>query len=248
MGLRDWFGRASGVPRQVRHGGMLDLRFEADVSQSRMRVDAPDELVVDYTRTMLAALLLQPAPRRIGMVGLGGGSQAKFCLRHLPGAAVEAFEADPRVAAMRGDFRVPDDPRLTVTVGDAAALLPARRGAFDLLLVDGYDVSGIPAALSTQRFVDDCRDALGPCGALASNLYCDDHAAHFARLRRAFGARCLLLDEPRQANRVAFAWREGVDPVRASGRAAPPLMDRVAQGQLATGMRRLAAALATHGR
>ena len=56
------------------------------VTQSRMRAGAPDELVVDYTRTMLGALLLHPAPRRIGMVGLGGGSQAKFCLRHLPQA------------------------------------------------------------------------------------------------------------------------------------------------------------------
>ena len=53
MGLLDRLLRRRGPPRLVRHGDLLDLRFETGVAQSRMRVDAPDELVVDYTRTML---------------------------------------------------------------------------------------------------------------------------------------------------------------------------------------------------
>lgn len=232
MGLRDWLRRRRGAPQQVRRGDLLDLRFEAGVTQSRMRIDAPDELVVDYTRTMLGALLLQPAPRRIGLVGLGGGSQAKFCLRHLPDARIEAFEIDPRVLAMRRDFHVPEDDRLHVVHGDASLLVPQRRGAYDLLLIDGYDTSGIPAALSTQAFIDACRDALDTRGALATNLFCAEHAGHFARLQRAFGANVLLLDEPRQSNRVGFAWREGVHADAVSEQAARAMLDPVARGQL----------------
>lgn len=245
MGLLDRLLRRRGPPRLVRHGDLLDLRFETGVAQSRMRVDAPDELVVDYTRTMLGALLLRPSPRRIGVVGLGGGSQVKFCHRHLPDACIEAFEIDPRVLAMRREFRIPDDDsRLRVREGDAADLLPRRRGAYDLLLVDGYDTTGIPAALSTQRFIEDCRDALDAVGVLASNLYCADHAAHFARLRRAFGADVLLLDEPRQSNRVAFAWREGVDPRKADPARALAMLDATAAAQLAPVLERVKQAFA----
>lgn len=241
MGLRDWL-RRRGRPRLVRHGELLDLRFESGVTQSRMRADAPDELVVDYTRTMLGALLLHPAPRRIGMVGLGGGSQAKFCLRYLPDAQIEAFEIDPRVLAMRADFHVPDDPRLQVVRGDAARWLPRRRAAYDVLLVDGYDTSGIPAALSTQAFVDACRDALDVRGVMATNLFAADHAEHVARLCRAFGDRVLLLEEPRQSNRVGLAWREGVQAGGADVEAALPA-DPAARRQLADAFERVSAAL-----
>lgn len=244
MGLRDWLPRRSGAPRQVRHGDMLDLRFENGVAQSRMRIGAPDELVVDYTRTMLGALLLHPAPRRIGMVGLGGGSQAKFLLRHLPRARTEAFEIDPRVLAMRRDFLIPNDDRLQLVQADAAQLMPQRRGAYELLLVDGYDTSGIPAALSTQAFIDDCRDALGPDGVLATNLFTAGHVEHFARLQQAFGSRVLLLDEPRQSNRVAFAWREAVDPARVDVQAALEAVSPIAHATLAPVFERVAQALA----
>jgi len=178
------------------------------VSQSQMVTRDPDRLLIDYTRTMLGALVLAPRPREIGMVGLGGGSQAKYCYRHLPGARIEVAENNPHVVALRRKFRVPgDDARFRVVVDDGARFVQQRRGRFDLLLVDGYDETGIPAALSTQPFYDDCQASLADGGAAAFNLYCADAAAHVARLQRAFGEdRVVVVEEPRQSNRVAIAW------------------------------------------
>ena len=186
----------------------LELRFKAGTAQSRMSRWAPDRLMVDYTRTMLGALLLVPRPATVGMVGLGGGSQAKFLHRHLRDARLLVFENDPGVLALRGHFRIPkDDARLEVRLADAARELSAHREAFDLLLVDGYDVDGIPEALSTQRFYADCRASLRVGGAMAVNLYDTAHAEHLHRIRIAFGASNVhVVDEPRQSNRVAFAW------------------------------------------
>ena len=183
----------------------LELRFKAGTAQSRMSRWAPDRLVVDYTRTMLGALLLVPRPTTVGMVGLGGGSQAKFLHRHLRDARLIVFENDPGVLALRDDFRIPkDDVRLEVRLADAARELPAHREAFDLLLVDGYDVDGIPEVLSTQRFYVDCRDSLRAGGAMAVNLY---DTAHVHRIRIAFGAANVrVVEESKQSNRVAFAW------------------------------------------
>src|SRR5690606_21254310 len=185
-----------------------DLQFEGGVSQSRMRTFRPGQLAVDYTRTMMASLLWQPRPALVGMVGLGGGSQVKFCHRHLPHTRMEVAEINPQVIALRRTFRVPDDDaRLRVHLADGARFVRDWAGRFEILLVDGYDQTGIPAALSSQEFYDDCRDALVPGGVLASNLYSTDAAGHMDRLQRAFGReRVWMVEEPRQSNRVAFAW------------------------------------------
>jgi spermidine synthase len=211
---RFWRDRDESVPPHLRRPFIrrrwrtTELQFAHGVSQSRMLTFDPDRLLIDYTRTMLGALVLVPQPRSIGMVGLGGGSQAKFCYRHLPEARIEVVENNPHVLALRGKFRVPDDDaRFRVILDDAARFLRERRAHYDLLLVDGYDETGIPEVLSTQQFYDDCRAALTGNGAMAINLYCNDARRHIERLRRSFGARrVVVVEEMRQSNRVALAW------------------------------------------
>lgn len=196
------------MPRIKRGWRFTELQFTGGVSQSRMRTFRPGELLIDYTRTMMASLLFRPQPALIGMIGLGGGSQAKFCHRHLQRTRVEVAENNPHVLALRRSFRVPaDDARLRVMLADGAAFVRENKARFDILLVDGYDESGIPAALSSQAFYDDCRDALAPGGVLAGNLYATDFEDHVRKLRRSFGRdRVWVLEEARQSNRVAFAW------------------------------------------
>ena len=60
------------------------LYFTQANLQSVMSLDEPDALIAAYTRKMMAFLLFNPAPKRITMIGLGGGSLAKFCYRNLP--------------------------------------------------------------------------------------------------------------------------------------------------------------------
>ena len=60
----------------------LELQFRGDVTQTRMSRWFPQRLHIGYTRTMLAALWLHPQPQRIGIIGLGGGAQTKFCHRN----------------------------------------------------------------------------------------------------------------------------------------------------------------------
>src|SRR5690606_28578564 len=72
-----------------------DLQFAGGESQSRMRTFQPGHLLIVYSRTMMAALLFRPQPALIGMIGLGGGSQAKFCHSHVPATRVEVAENNP---------------------------------------------------------------------------------------------------------------------------------------------------------
>jgi spermidine synthase len=78
-------------------GALRYLHFDFDKVQSLMHCDYPDALCLRYTRKMMAFLLFKPRPRRILMLGLGGGSLAKFCYRHLPSATITVVEIDPHV-------------------------------------------------------------------------------------------------------------------------------------------------------
>jgi spermidine synthase len=235
------------VRRSWRH---VSLQFTRTEAQSRMLAWRPDQLVVDYTRTMMGVLLFRPQPGCIGMVGLGGGSQAKFCYRHLPRARIEVVEISPEVVALRDAFRVPrDDGRFRVVVDDGARFVRACRGRFDVLLVDGYDAAGIAPALSTPEFYADCRAALADDGVMAVNLFGDDWPRHLAMIRHAFGRSVLAVREPRQSNRVVFAWvGQPIPPEQWPAlreRRAARTLDRRARRQLAPVFDRIAAAAAT---
>src|SRR5262245_31692994 len=49
------------------------LHFDLDAVQSAMDLQRPDRLCLSYTRKMMAFLLFNRAPRRILLLGLGGG-------------------------------------------------------------------------------------------------------------------------------------------------------------------------------
>ena len=68
-------------PFIVDDGCTRQLYFSGCFVQSSMRLDDPFDLDFAYTRKMMAFLLFVPDPGHVLMVGLGGGSLAKFCHR-----------------------------------------------------------------------------------------------------------------------------------------------------------------------
>jgi hypothetical protein len=62
-------------------GRMLSLHFEISSIQSRMSRDDPVALQLACTQAMMGFLLFVPAPARMLMLGLGGGSLAKEIVR-----------------------------------------------------------------------------------------------------------------------------------------------------------------------
>jgi spermidine synthase len=191
-------------------GNVKSLHFTRSELQSRMNRLHPWHLEVDYTRTMMGFLLLQPAPASIGMVGLGGGSLAKFCYRELPDCSTTAVENNPHVIALRREFEVPDDDaRFQVVAADGAVFVKTKVAAFDVLLIDGFDHNGQSAALCTQGFYDDCFAALKADGVLVVNLHHDDadYGLWAGRVSRSFGGNAVEVLAPEKSNSIVFASR-----------------------------------------
>jgi spermidine synthase len=199
--------------------GVRHLHVGGEAIQSAMRLEDPFALELDYTRCMMAFLLFHPEPRRALMIGLGGGSLAKFFHRRLPGLRTHVVEYDERViATARALFHVPaDDARLRIEHGDGAEALAPE--CCDLLVVDGFEDEAASSTLVSQAFFDAAWCALEEPGILVMNVMDDDRCLdrHLQRLERAFGGAVLAFRSLRDPNIVvlalkgapgAVAWRE----------------------------------------
>lgn len=77
------------------------LHFSISDVQSCMHWQDPVALVPQYSRTMRGFLLLHRTPRQIALVGLDGGSLAKFRHHHLPDTQIEVVAINHHVIALR---------------------------------------------------------------------------------------------------------------------------------------------------
>lgn len=211
--------------------GLRTLHFDSGWMQGAMRIGRPWELALEYTRVMMAVLLLRegggeatgypPAspsrglreasrfPRDVLLIGLGAGSLAKFLYRHAPSARITALEIDERVAeAARQHFGLPDDAqRLQVVIGDGADYVRSTDQTFDLIMVDGFNERAHPGDLNTLPFYQACRARLGGQGLLAVNLIglCPGVKGGFAHIEEAFDHRAMLFPRCASGNSIAFA-------------------------------------------
>ena len=142
-------------------GDRRRLEFQPGMVQSEMLLSRPDHLLLRYARAMMCFTLFVPRPRHILMVGLGGGSLLKFCHRHLPDARITVLELRADVIALRGQFMLPpDDARLRIIETDAVSYIRQHPGCADVLLLDGYDETGLPPALAARASMP---TACAPC-------------------------------------------------------------------------------------
>lgn len=196
------------VPFVHEENGSKSLYFSIDQLQSRMCRSRPNELELDYTRMMMGFLLFNRHPRRIAMIGLGGGSLAKYCYHTLTDCNITVVEINPHVIALRKEFMVPDDDeRFQVVEADGADFVREANAKFDVLVVDGYDYKGQPAQLCSRKFYVNCAKTLSDQGILVANL----HAYHKAyvvlldRLSQVFGGNVAELAANKGGNVVVFA-------------------------------------------
>jgi spermidine synthase len=187
--------------------GVRSLHVGGEAIQSAMRIADPHALALDYTRCMMAFLLFHPEPREALMIGLGGGSLAKFFHRRLRATRVRAVELDARIVeAARRHFALPaNDARLRVEVGDGAEALSPE--CCDVLLVDAFQDELHVPQLASPEFYDGAFLALAERGVMVVNFMDDDPKFDrtLQRLERAFGGAVLALPALYDPNVIVLA-------------------------------------------
>jgi spermidine synthase len=206
------FARTYTKPFIVDCGLQRRLQFGLYTVQSSMHREHPDRLSLAYTRKMMLFLLFNRAPARILLLGLGGGSLAKFCYRHLPGAAITTVEVNPDVIALREAFRIPsDDDRFRVICANGADYVARPGRSKDVILADACDSEGVAPELDAIEFYQNAHRSLSDGGMFVANMCgdMDDWAAHVAKIRDVFGDEFMTLQVRRDGNVIVFAFKEG---------------------------------------
>ncbi len=138
------------------HGNLRKLCFAANpkLTHASMFTDRPTAYRSEFIELMRGALAAVPEPRRILLLGLGGGALARLALEACPEAEIDAVEIDSAVAtaAIRW-FGLEPQPRLRVHIADAADFLRQHQPPrFDLAWVDCFGPRRIPPHLATRAF------------------------------------------------------------------------------------------------
>jgi spermidine synthase len=186
--------------------GVRTLHVGGEAIQSSMRLEDPYALALDYTRCMMGFLLFHPEPRSALMIGLGGGSLAKFFLRNFKKTKLRVVELDARiVAAARDHFALPAD--FEVEIGDGAEALTPE--CCDVLVVDAFEDELHVPRLASGEFYDGAFLALTEPGALVVNFMNDDPKLDLTlqRLERAFGGAVVCMPALYDPNILAFAFK-----------------------------------------
>ncbi|MEP7209097.1 MAG: fused MFS/spermidine synthase [Casimicrobiaceae bacterium] len=158
--------------------GMRCMKFSRAATAGRQSCQLqrnPHELVFDYTRMMMGALYVEPAPRRVLILGLGGGTLPR-AMASLPSVTdVDVVEIDPAVTRVaQRYFGFEAGTRVRVHEGDGRvfvkrALREGRR--YDLVMLDAFDHEYIPEHLLTREFLSEVKRLLPDGGVLAANTF-----------------------------------------------------------------------------
>jgi spermidine synthase len=203
-----------GVIEVVDLGDTRSLHFGTFPRQSTMSMSTPYTLELSYTEAMMAALILNPNPKNILIIGLGGGSLVKFLLHYYPSCNVEVVEFRQDVIDIAQHyFSVPrDNKRLTIHKGDGYRYVQDRYYAaendYDLLMVDAYDHVGMAASVGAQDFFDSCAGILSKQGVMSINLWGSDRALFGQSMRRinqSFDGKSMIVPVEDKGNIIGLA-------------------------------------------
>ena len=193
------------------HGNIRSLHLGSETVQSSMNVDYPVELVLSYSRAMMAWLLFAENVRHITQIGLGGGSFVRWIDAHLPEVAQTAVEINPQVISVaRGLFELPfEGEKFEIIEADGAEYIKTLRGGTDVLLVDGFDGVQIIDALVAEPFFADCRTALSDNGIFVTNWWSGDkrYPLFLRRLAQVFDQRVLCVPAETHGNVAVLAFQ-----------------------------------------
>lgn len=154
---------------------MLFNVHRGDMNQTCMDLRDPRRLVFSYTKMSFAGLLLNPAPRRILVAGLGGGTIPMAMRELFPDATIDVLEVDPAVVTVAHeffDFR--EDEAMTAHVVDARVFIKRaglRGEQYDYIVLDAFSGEYIPEHLLSKEFLEEVRAILTDDGVVVANTF-----------------------------------------------------------------------------
>jgi spermidine synthase len=166
-----------GLVMVTEEDGLRTLQFEKHgARQSVIKPGDPEHLELPYARVVMAGLALCREPRRILVVGLGGGTLPMFLRAYYPDATIDAVDINPEVVSVaKKFFGFREDARMRGIVADGRAFIEQTKQSYDVIFLDAFGADSVPPSLTTQEFLRAVCRAVRPDGVIVGNIW-DRHS------------------------------------------------------------------------
>jgi spermidine synthase len=153
--------------------GIRVLRFGREgPRQSVVKMGDLDYLGLPYAKSAMIGLAFTDAVDRILVVGLGGGTIPMFLRKHYPSAQIDVVEIDPQIIDLaKRYFNFIEDGFLHAYAQDGRAFIEGVQKPYDLIFLDAFSATGIPAHLATKEFLLTLKKSLKRSGVIIANKW-----------------------------------------------------------------------------
>lgn len=188
----------------------FENRSKRITNQACIDLINPKKIVFEYVKNILTGYAINPDPKRILIIGLGGGTLSNVMHELTPKAEIINVDIDPVVVKLaKKYFDYQQTSQIKTEIKDGRvfvkrALLDNQK--FDWIVLDAFNGDYIPEHLMTREFLAEVKGLLSENGFVTANtfsssvLYDYESATYFS----VFG-QLQTLKSPNKGNRVIFA-------------------------------------------
>jgi len=199
-------------------GDLRCLKFNVKSNKTRQSCflkSQPQQLVFNYTKQLLTALLVNPEPKRILIIGLGGGTMSNTLHQLLPDSYIDNVEIDQSVINVaRQYFGFLENDKIKTYSQDGRVFVKRavlKKQAYDWIILDAFNGDYIPEHLMTTEFLEEIKSLLSAQGILTANTFSSSklYGYESATYKAVFGD-FYQVSNPDSSNRIILARNNGL--------------------------------------
>ncbi|KGJ95413.1 spermidine synthase [Colwellia psychrerythraea] len=201
------------------NGDLRCLKFNVKSTKTRQSCflkSQPQRLVFNYTKQLLTGLLINPEPKRILIIGLGGGTMSNTLHQLLPESYIDNVEIDKSVIKVAQQyFGYLENDQIKTYSQDGRVFVKRallKQKEYDWIILDAFNGDYIPEHLMTKEYLEETKRLLSPQGILTANTFSSSklYAYESATYKAVFGD-YYQVSNPDNSNRIILARNNGLD-------------------------------------
>ena len=200
------------VEEQGRRCMRFETRRTGNQNQACIDLVNPDQLVFEYTQSIMATLFVRKTPKTILVIGLGGGLLPMALHDILPDTEITSVEIDPAVVKLAKQyFNYAENEKIKSVVQDGRVFIK-RAGMlgkqYDWVILDAFNGDYIPEHLMTQEFLKEVKSILPQGGIVTANTFSGSRLYDYESVtyQSVFGD-LFTLKSPNRSNRIIIGCR-----------------------------------------